>query len=40
MIPKLHNSFNALKKGVQKVKIGDASLVKNEANLFTTLSLE
>ena len=40
MIPKLHNCFSALKKGVQKVKIGDASLVKNEANLFTTLSLE
>ncbi|NOR28667.1 MAG: acetylglutamate kinase [Lutibacter sp.] len=40
MIPKLHNCFSALKKGVQKVKIGDASLVKNEANLFTTLSLK
>ena len=40
MIPKLHNCFNALKKGVQKVKIGDASLIKNTTNLFTTLSLK
>ncbi|HCE55060.1 MAG TPA: acetylglutamate kinase [Lutibacter sp.] len=40
MIPKLHNCFNALKKGVQKVNIGDASLIKNTNNLFTTLSLK
>lgn len=39
MLPKLHNCFNALEKGVQKVKMGDASLVKNESNLYTTLSL-
>ncbi len=40
MIPKLHNCFNALKKGVNKVKIGDASLIKITNNLFTTLSLK
>lgn len=40
MVPKLHNCFNALKKGVQKVNIGDASLIKNTNNLFTTLSLK
>lgn len=40
MVPKLHNCFNALKKGVQKVNIGDASLIKNTPNLFTVLSIE
>jgi len=40
MVPKLHNCFNALKKGVQKVNIGDASLIKNTTNLFTVLSIE
>lgn len=40
MIPKLHNCFSALKKGVYKVNIGDASLIKNTANLYTTLSLK
>ena len=39
MIPKLHNCFNALKKGVQKVNIGDASLIKNTNILYTELSL-
>lgn len=39
MIPKLYNCFNALEKGVGKVKIGDASLVKNSTKLYTTLSL-
>ncbi len=39
MLPKLHNCFNSLKKGVSKVKIGDASLVNNSTKLFTTLSL-
>lgn len=38
MIPKLHNCFNALKRGVQKVNIGDTSLVKNTNNLYTTLT--
>ncbi len=40
MLPKLHNCFNALKKGVEKVKIGDASLIKKDNKLFTTLSLK
>lgn len=40
MIPKLHNCFKALKKGVQKVNIGDASLIKKTANLHTTLTIE
>lgn len=39
MIPKIHNCFNALSKGVSKVKIGDASLVNNSNKLYTTLSL-
>ena len=39
MIPKLHNCFNALEKGVSKVKIGDASLVNSSNKLYTTLSL-
>lgn len=40
MIPKLHNCFKALKKGVHKVKIGDASLIKNTNNLYTELSIK
>jgi len=40
MIPKLHNCFNALKSGVQKVNIGDASLIKGLDNLYTSLSLK
>lgn len=40
MLPKIHNCFNALEKGVGKVKIGDASLVKNNNKLYTTLSLK
>ena len=39
MIPKLHNCFNALGKGVGKVKIGDASLVKKSTKLYTTLTI-
>jgi acetylglutamate kinase len=39
MIPKLHNCFNSLNKGVKKVKIGDASLVQKTNKLYTTLSL-
>jgi len=39
MLPKLHNCFNALKLGVKKVKIGDASLIKSSSKLYTTLSL-
>lgn len=40
MIPKLHNCFNALEKGVQKVNIGDASLLKKTNNLYTKLSIK
>lgn len=40
MLPKIHNCFNALKNGVQKVKIGDATMIQNDNNLFTTISLE
>jgi len=40
MLPKMDNCFNALKKGVQKVKIGNASLIKKTTDLYTTLSLE
>ena len=40
MLPKMHNCFNALEKGVGKVKIGDASLVKKDNKLYTTLSLK
>jgi acetylglutamate kinase len=39
MLPKIHNCFNALQKGVDKVKIGDVSLVSKENNLYTTLTL-
>ena len=39
MLPKMHSCFNSLKKGVSKVKIGDASLVKTTTKLYTTLSL-
>ncbi len=40
MIPKLHNCFNALKKGVKKVNIGDASLIQKTNNLHTTLTID
>ena len=39
MLPKMHNCFNSLKKGVSKVKIGDASLVKSTNNIYTTLTI-
>ena len=39
MLPKMHNCFNSLKKGVRKVKIGNASLVNSSTKLCTTLSL-
>ena len=39
MHPKMHNCFNSLKKGVSKVKIGDASLMNSSTKLYTTLSL-
>jgi len=40
MLPKLHNCFRALERGVCQVKIGDASLVSDVQNLHTTLSLK
>jgi len=40
MLPKLHNCFRALEKGVYQVKIGDASLVSHTESLHTTLSLK
>lgn len=39
MLPKLQNCFNALQKGVAKVKIGDTSLVQKNNKICTTLSL-
>jgi acetylglutamate kinase len=39
MLPKMHNCFNALEKGVSKVKIGDASSVKSTNKLYTTLTI-
>ncbi len=40
MIPKLHNCFNALKKGVSKVKIGSEAMIKNINSNCTTLTLK
>jgi acetylglutamate kinase len=40
MLPKMQNCFNALNKGVQKVKIGDAAMVQNTNDLYTTISLK
>ncbi|PHS51509.1 MAG: acetylglutamate kinase [Lutibacter sp.] len=40
MIPKLHNCFNALKKGVSKVKIGSETMVNNINSNCTTLTLK
>lgn len=39
MLPKIHNCFNALQKGVDKVKIGDVSLVDDTNEIYTTLTL-
>lgn len=39
MLPKIHNCFNALQKGVDKVKIGDVNLVNENNELYTTLTL-
>ena len=39
MLPKMQNCFNALNRGVQKVKIGDASMIDKAATLYTTISL-
>ncbi|TMM31449.1 acetylglutamate kinase [Polaribacter aestuariivivens] len=39
MIPKLDNCFDALKNGVQKVHIGNTSMLTKENELFTTITL-
>ena len=39
MLPKLHNGFEALKRNVHSVKIGDASILTCESNLCTQLIL-
>lgn len=39
MLPKLDNCFNALKKGVNKVIIGNAAVINERNALFTTISL-
>ena len=40
MLPKLHNCFNALERGVYKVKIGDESMLNNSNGNCTILSLK
>jgi len=37
MLPKIHNCFDALKRGVCEVRIGGVTLIKNNAALYTTL---
>ena len=39
MIPKLDNCFNSLSKGVQKIKIGHHSMLKNDNSICTTIEL-
>lgn len=39
MLPKMHNCFHALNNKVQKVCIGDLSMLDTNATLFTTLTL-
>jgi len=39
MIPKMDNCFYALKKGVEKVIIGNQSLLSNKNSIFTTIKL-
>ena len=39
MLPKLENCFHALHKHVQRVCIGDLSMLEPEAQLFTTITL-
>lgn len=39
MLPKLENCFHALNKDVQRVCIGDISMLEPEAKLFTTITL-
>ncbi len=39
MIPKIDNCFDALNNGVQKVYIGNTSMLTKENNIFTTIKL-
>ena len=39
MLPKMENCFDALKKGVTEVLVGSPAIIKNKAQLFTTLKL-
>ncbi|WP_016990908.1 acetylglutamate kinase [Flavobacterium sp. ACAM 123] len=39
MIPKLDNCFNSLSKGVQKIRIGHHSMLRNENSIYTTIQL-
>jgi len=39
MIPKMDNCFYALKKGVNKVIVGNPSVVSNKNGIFTTIKL-
>ena len=34
MMPKLHNCFESLKKGVQEVRIGNSSIFSQKINLL------
>lgn len=37
MLPKMHNCFDALKRGVSEVRIGGVALIKNNTTIYTTL---
>jgi acetylglutamate kinase len=39
MLPKLENCFNALKKGVHEVNLGNTAMLTNENKNFTTITL-
>ena len=39
MLPKMENCFNALEKGVEKVVIGNPSVIRDKNQSFTTLIL-
>ena len=39
MLPKMHNCFNALQRGVSKVIIGNPTVLRNQNQVFTTLEL-
>jgi acetylglutamate kinase len=39
MLPKLENCFDALKQGVSKVHLGNTSMLSQENDTFTTISL-